>query len=181
MRVVAVIGMIVMLFTACKTAENFSEEEILRSRELIESSEYDIELQFARPMPSNELNQIYSSNLLPVESRNYRISLAGSGNHIKRMGDSVSVSLSYFGTRHNSVSLSETDGGIRFKGIPKNYQLRYDEKRKRSIISFDIKNRTESHQLTVIVTPNNYVQVNMYSSHRNNISYTGHIKPSKGE
>jgi len=174
MRSTKFLVILLLLLTACSSADKVVKtEEALATKAFVENSDYEVQLQWARPLATSELSQLAAANLLPMDSRSGQINLRGTQNFIRKYGDSLSVYLPYFGTRQVTINPADTNGAIEFDGIPEDYRVSYNEKRQRSVINFSMDDGTETYNVAITVYSNKRVQVNVNSSFRNSIFYTG--------
>jgi hypothetical protein len=75
--------------------------------------------------------------------------------------------------------MADTNGAIQFDGVPEDYRITYNEKRQRSVINFSMDDGTENYNVAITVWANKRVQVNVNSSFRNSIMYTGNMTERK--
>ena len=61
-------------------------------------------------------------------------------------------------------------------GEPDKYEASYNEKKELTQIYFRMKERTEQYDVNIRVFNNGNANVNVNSTHRNSISYTGKLK-----
>ncbi len=171
-----------ILLTACSSAEKaVTTEQAMQTRAFVENQDFEVQLQWARPMASNEMAQLAANNLLPIDSRAGQINIRGTQNFIRKYGDSLSVYLPYFGTRQMTVNMADNNGAIQFDGLPENYKVSYNEKRQKSVINFSMDDGTETYNVAISIFANKRTQVNVNSSFRNSIFYTGQVKALKRE
>ncbi len=177
MKILIQLTVVLLLFASCKTGDSVAKAEAAKqTKALVENSDYEITLDWARPLQSAEMVSLGNSNLLPFESRSGRINIVGSSSHVTKKGDSVSVYLPYFGTRQMAPKfINNNDVAIQFDGIPKDYKLTYNEKKGISEVNFKIKEGSEKYNVYLAITPAKRATVRVYSSQRTMISYTGLI------
>lgn len=157
---------------SCKGLDQNTAVNAQKVSDLIESGNYLITLDFANPLGSNELRSL---GLLPPGSTGSNIDITGNVNHIEFKDDSLGVQLPFYGTRHSGVTIISNGGGIVFEGQPKNYKTSFNEKKQRTRISFEMKERSERYDVTIEVYPRSTAYVNINSSQRSSISYEGTI------
>jgi hypothetical protein len=170
--------LITIFSVACQSSKTalYSPEEVAVATKNLEEGNYTIELEWARPLNTAEMSRLYSSNMLPAISQSGQINILDSANFIKKTGDSLKLYLPYFGTRQISVNPADSNSAIRFEGVPENYQVTFNERKQFHTVTFKIRNKTEAHNVAIQIYPDQKVQVNLNSSHRTGISYTGKIK-----
>jgi hypothetical protein len=171
-------GLVLLLLVSCKSYENkdVSGAMTQNTTNLLASRNFEIILDWANPLMSNDIDAL---GLLPLGSSSGRIDLAGNSNYMLFKGDSLEVSLPYYGTRYSGATTVNNHGGIEFKGEPMNYRTSYDEKKHRTRISFDMKEDTESYDVSIEIYPSKRSYVNINSSQRSSISYDGTVKALK--
>eukprot|EP00746_Dinoflagellata_sp_MGD_P105105 gnl/MRDRNA2_/MRDRNA2_43698_c0_seq1.p1 gnl/MRDRNA2_/MRDRNA2_43698_c0~~gnl/MRDRNA2_/MRDRNA2_43698_c0_seq1.p1 ORF type:complete len:182 (-),score=2.21 gnl/MRDRNA2_/MRDRNA2_43698_c0_seq1:70-615(-) len=173
--IVLVISLLVLV--GCKSTDPaITEAEAQRTKTLIDSKNYELDMSWATPLASNAMNQISNANLLPADSRTGRINLMGSSSYIRVKGDSLEVYLPYFGTHQIGHRPGDTNSAIQFVGEPDKYEASYNEKKELTQIYFRMKERTEQYDVNIRVFNNGNANVNVNSTHRNSISYTGKLK-----
>ncbi|KAA3620530.1 MAG: DUF4251 domain-containing protein [Flavobacterium sp.] len=172
-----VLAMSLLVLAGCKSTDPaIAEAEAQHTKALIDSKHYEIDMTWATPMASNAMNQISNSNLLPADSRTGRINLMGSSSYIRVKGDSLEVYLPYYGTHQLGHRPGETNNAIQFVGEPDKYEVVYNEKKQLTQIYFRMKERTEQYDVNIRVFDNGSTNVNVNSTHRNSIGYTGNLK-----
>ncbi len=173
MKTIMSIGLgLLLLLVSCKGLDSNTVASAQKMTALIESGRYEITLDFANPMASNELNTL---GLLTPGNTGSMIDIKGNVNYMKFKGDSLDVQLSYYGTRHSGVTNISNGGGIVFEGQPENYKTSFNEKKRRTTISFDMKEDAESFDVIIDVYPSSKAYVSINSSQRSSISYDGSI------
>ena len=125
------------------------------------------------PMANNALNQIAARQ----GGNASRINLIGNPNYLKVKGDSVLAFLPYFGQRQRGGGYNNDGGGIKFEGIPKNYEVTKNNENQRQDIRFDINENSENFSVLVSIFPNLNTTINVNSTQRSPISYDGKAKP----
>ena len=118
--------------------------------------QFTIENEWAQPLRGNQINLIDTPNFLTVEN------------------DTVSAALPFYGVRQTGTTLNS--GGIEFEGIPKNYQMIYNQKKKSSTIKFDISEKGENYQVTIILYDSKNSSISVNSSQRDIMRYQGTVE-----
>ena len=182
MKKLITLAVLLIIIIGCKSADSAGKvAQALETKNLVENTDFEIGFTWANPLFTNEIAQISNSNLLPLESRSGRINLLGTANYIKKRGDSLEIYLPYYGTRQIGVQMGSNNGAIEFTGIPTDYNLEYNEKKRHSEISFKMKEDTERYRVYVTIDANKNVQVNLNSTQRTSIKYTGKVSALKEE
>lgn len=165
--------------TTSKTKTSKVKEDQLKS--LLADKNFIITSDMALPMMTNSMNSLSNSGLLPPGSAANQISLIGNSNYLKVVGDSVSANLPYFGERQMGGGYNGNKTGIEFSGIPEKWELKQNEKTQRYDLSFKINNSTESFRVSVTLFPNLTTTININSSQRFPIRYSGSVAPISEE
>ena len=111
--------------------------------------------------------------------RGSQINLIGNPNYLTVHKDTVSAELPFFGVRQTGNALQ--GGGIEFDGIPKNYQMIYNQKKNSSIIKFDITEKGESYRVTITLYDNQNSSITVNSSQRDLMRYEGRVEALPNE
>ncbi|WP_109300933.1 DUF4251 domain-containing protein [Aquimarina sp. AU474] len=144
---------------------------------LVKEKAFQIDLNWAYPLATGTLNRIANSGLLPPGSTASSISLIGNSNYFKMHGDSITMDLPYYGERQLAGDYDTSKNGIKFKGVPENFEIQKNEKKQSYEMSFFIKNDRESSRVIITLFPNHIANININSSHRTPIRYKGDMKP----
>ncbi|WP_350288461.1 DUF4251 domain-containing protein [uncultured Croceitalea sp.] len=166
------------LFLSCKSSSSvaYSESEISELHKLIEGKKIEIESNWAYPMPSTALNSLSNAGLFPLGNNANQISLMGNANYLKIEGDSIKAQLPYYGERQISSNYGSTNTGISLDGLVEDLTMVFNEKRNRYELRFQASENTETYQVAINIFPNKQAQMNINSTHRDNIAYRGDVK-----
>ena len=145
--------------------------------DLVENGSYEIISAWAFPLMTQGLSSIANSGLLMPGSNAGRIDLIGNSNYLKVIGDSVSVSLPYFGERQMGGGYNSSGQGIEFNGIPQKYNATWNAKKERYEIEMTLKQKTETFQFNITIFPSLTTDINVSSTHRLSIRYSGEGHP----
>ncbi len=96
-------------------------------------------------------------------------------NQIEVKNDITKAVMQYFGVV--TISRFSSDGGVEFDSEIEDYNLKYIDKKQKIIISYTAKNKAEKYDVTITVFKNGSAFVDLYSTHKNNISYQGSVGP----
>ena len=108
------------------------------------------------------------------------ISLAtNTGRFIVKNGE-VDIDLPFFGVVRGSGGYN-SNPGITYNGVPDKYNVEYIDKKRRSKIKFSVRSGTEHHDITLTVGYSGQTSVNVISSARNSINYSGYLRPLNAE
>ena len=172
------IFLLLILFSGCGASNKvvYSPEELTAFRSLVAGKSFDVQSDWAFPLMTQGLSQLADTGLFMPGSNASRIDLIGNPNHLKVLGDSIAVNLPFFGERRMGGGYGNQDNGIRFEGIPERYTETWEEKKGRSHIAITFKQNTETLQLDLWLFPGGNAQINVNSTHRTSIRYSGHLK-----
>ncbi len=147
---------------------------------LVEENKFEIISDWASPLATASLNAIANSGLLAQGSSINRISLIGSSNYFKVIGDSISLHLPYFGEqRLGGVEYNNSYTGIKYDGIPDASDWKSNDKKETKTIQFNFRNRTESFRAYIVLFKNGKSNITINSSHRTQIRYNGTVSKLK--
>ncbi len=158
--------------TSSKTVVPTAESRALDK--MVEARAFTIESDWAQPMLTNSMSSIANSGLLPPGSNAGQISLIGNNNYFKMEGDTVAAYLPYYGERHAGGGYN-ANTAIEFKGIPKDLKIIKNDKSQSYQMSFDIREDTETYNVTVVLLPNLRSRIKVSSTQRLFISYEGRV------
>ena len=163
-----------LVLFSCGTSKTATAEELKELDQLVENRQFKFDLQFARPLVTNTLNQLDNAGLFRPGDNASRINLGGFSSRFEFKRDSVIADLPYFGERQMGGGYN-TDGGINFKGIAKDLEVTKKDNQYR--IKFNIKGEgVETYRVTVTLFPGLSGTINVNSAQRFPIRYDGKIK-----
>ena len=178
-NVLLIAVVLALLSMACankKTAT--SPEQLAKLQEMVDSNAFRLDAQWANPLATQGVNAIAVSGLLPLgRSTPNRIDIFGTPSYIEFKNDSVFAILPYYGERQFMRKYPPTDAGIRFKGVPRDLEIAFDEKKRQYNFNFDIKSDTgEGFTVNGILFGNMNTTFYINSTDRLSIAYSGSIK-----
>lgn len=168
-------GILMSCGSSSKTMGSKAESQQLD--ELVFKKSFEIKSDRAMPMATSSLNSISNAGLLPPGSSASQISLIGNPNYLKVMGDSVAVYLPYFGERQMGGGYDNDGPGIQFEGVPEDMEIKKDDEKQRYNIRFKMTDDAETFNVNMTLFPNLNSMINVNSSHRLPISYSGQVSP----
>lgn len=180
-------GPILLVFSAllmlgCRSAAIQTDSSTIDYlHNLVADKSYEINSYWAFPLMTQGLISVANAGLFMPGSNAGRIDLIGNPNYLKVMGDSVSVSLPYFGERRMGGGYGNNDVGIKFDGIPQDYKAQWVEQKNRYLIEIQFRQKTETFQLYITLFPSLKGDINVNSTHRTSISYSGEAVPISSE
>lgn len=172
---IVIVGCIVV---SCSGSSKISDGKD-KSKELdklISNRSFEIISDRAMPMATASMNSISNAGLLPPGSSAGQISLIGNANYVKVINDSVAVYLPYFGERQMGGGYDRDGAGIEFNGIPEEMNIVKDSVKQRYDIRLKIKDDSEVFTIAVTLFPNLSSMINVNSSQRFPIRYSGSVR-----
>lgn len=143
----------------------------------INENGFEILIKTAYPLNTAALNSVSNGILLQTGNSANRIDLSGRNDFIKRKGNQVMADLSYYGERQLTAGYLEDDGGINFKDTAVDYVQEVDSEKGVLRIRFTARDqRNEIYPVQLAIDESMNTDVNITSSHRTNIRYTGTLK-----
>ncbi len=158
-----------------------TDAEIEALNKVVSTNSFEILASFARPLATGSVNSLANAGLIPPGSTPSRIDVSGSASYLRVIGDRVEANLPYFGERQISAAYNSNNTGIKFDGIPKDFELVPNAKTKGYTIRFTIDGGTETYQVIAQLTPSLLSSLNINSSHRTAIAYEGRIREYASE
>lgn len=167
-----------MFIIGCGSHSNAtkSESSVKEIQAIIEGSGLEIISDFAYPQNTAAMNKVAAVGLVPPGSNPGQISLIGNSNHFKIFNDSIQVYLPYFGERQMTSGYGQNDTSIQYSGIPDDFSMEWNEKKKRYDLQLSFTRKTENFQVNAQLFPNLKSSMTITSSFRFPIRYTGEIK-----
>lgn len=177
-RALCVLLCIGILSVGCGSTSSLEADsnKIQLLNKTVEEAQYEITSNWAFPLMTQGLNSVANAGLFMPGSNASRIDLIGNTNYLRVIGDSVSVSLPYFGERRMGGGYVNNDNGITYDGIPDRYEVQWDEKKNRYHIEIQVKQKTETLQFNITLFPSLKADINVNSTHRTSIGYSGDIR-----
>ncbi|MBT8180866.1 MAG: DUF4251 domain-containing protein [Eudoraea sp.] len=137
----------------------------------------------------DQKNRAYNAMQELIDSGNYLfdpnyispgITLATIPNRFIVKDGEVDIDLPFYGTGRGAGGYN-TNPYINYKGVPDKYNVKYIDKKRRSIIKIGVRSGSERHDITLTVGYGGQTTVKVISSARSSINYIGHLKPIKEE
>lgn len=143
---------------------------------LLSTDNFEIRSNWAMPLATMSMNSLANAGLLPPGSSAGQINLIGNSNHVKVIGDSLSVYLPYFGERQMRGGYNSDGAGIDFEGIPERMKITKNDEKQRYDILLNLKDDSENFTLNITLFPNFNSSINVTSSQRFPIRYSGSVQ-----
>lgn len=113
-----------------------------------------------------------------TSSRGRRINLMSNPTYIKIDNNSADAYLPFFGTGYGGSAYGG-DGAIKFKDPLENYEVSLNDKKQKITIKFNSKGENDTYNVIITVFPSGSTSVNISSSNRSNMAYSGKISTLK--
>jgi len=110
-------------------------------------------------------------------TRGRRINIASGSNSLAVVQDSTKAAMQFFG-EVNSIRFNE-NGGVVFDNIMKDYQVKFNDKKKNILVSYTVKNKSENYNVSMTITRSGSTYVDIYSNVKRNVTYDGVISAIK--
>ena len=172
---------IIWLLGSCSGTKNVvSEEAKLELKKQADSRSIRVKAEWAIPLTTNAMANVFTSGLLPPGSNVSRINLIGTPNSFEIRGDSIYADLPYYGERQ--ITADYPGGkGISFRGLIEEYKTGFEKRDNSQRITFDTEDRAERYDVTVKLFPGQRAIIIFYSTQRNPIRYEGIIENPQSE
>lgn len=167
-----------IIFSSCSSSKNvpLTPEQKIKLDQLVEDKNFEINSNWAYPLPSTALNSVANSGLLAPGNTANRINLIGNTNFLIIKGDSIKAQLPYYGERRIVTNYNSNNVGIALNGLLKEWKAEFHEQKKLYSLRFQANQGTENYDIRITIFPNKKTDINVNSTHRNNISYSGTVK-----
>ncbi|WP_142786154.1 DUF4251 domain-containing protein [Changchengzhania lutea] len=143
---------------------------------MVSNKRFKIVSTSAQPQVTNAMQQLGNTGIFGPGNTAGNISLIGNANFLTMTKDSVMAYLPYYGERQFGGGYSNKTG-IEFAGIPKGLQITKGQKSDYAIsFKIDDKNsRSENYQIYIKLFPNLTSTIDINSTQRFNIRYSGTV------
>lgn len=178
LRILLMISFCIGSLSSCGSASKISRTKVDTQKldALVSSDRFEIRSDWAMPLATNSMNSLANAGLFPPGSSAGQINLIGNANYVRVMGDSLSVYLPYFGERQMGGGYNSDGAGIAFEGIPDTMEITKNEEKQQYDILLKMKHNLENFILTITLFPNLNSAINVSSSQRFPIRYSGSVQ-----
>lgn len=187
MKVLAYLAVLLMIFS-CGGTKNYTDEENRaydNLQNLVNSKRFEIISNRARPMATLALQQLANANMLGPGNTAGSIDITSNANFLKMKGDSVSAFFPFYGEQNfGGGSYGGSHLGIEFDAVPENYDVTFDDEKHRANIRFKAKDKYRSNEfynIYITIFPNYRSVIQVQSTSRTAIEFTGAVKPLPNE
>ncbi|MEM6515109.1 MAG: DUF4251 domain-containing protein [Bacteroidota bacterium] len=165
---------VLIIILSCGTQKpNATPEQLEKLSELVNQREFTIESDWAMPLTTNSLISLQNSGFFPPGSSASQISLVGTPNYFKVMGDSISAALPYFGEVQISAGHYGGDPGININDRIEDFTLEKNENKGTYKMKFRVNGETEGYRVFLTMFPNGRTSLRLNGNNRFTIEYTG--------
>jgi hypothetical protein len=179
MKTIAYLGILVLIFS-CGSNKTYTEQDnqaFQNLQEMVRSKHFEIISNYARPMTSTAFMKVANSNILGPGNTGNNIDITGNANNLTIKGDSIQGLFPYFGELQlGSGFPGGTHQGIEFKDLPDDYKIDIIEKKRNVTIRFNIDDQyrnNERYNVFITIFPNKRSTIQINSTNRTSIEYTG--------
>ncbi len=166
-------------FISCATKKNsVSPQELDTLHALIKSKKINIVSHRALPIMSNAMQQVLNTQILGPGNSGSSIDIMSTVNYVKIAGDSISISLPFFGELHSSTATNSNDHSISFEGKLTEFSSTYNDQKKNYKLLIHFKMKRERFKMYITIFPNHTTSISILTSHRSSIGYRGAIAKS---
>ncbi len=133
------------------------QEQYEKILELVKSEKYEFTGRKANPQQGRQIDLTTRHNFLRIN------------------GENAMAEMPYFG-RAFSGGYSSSDGGIKFDGPMENYDVQQNDKKRRIMVKFKVKETDDSYNCTLSISSMESASLSISSNKKQGISYTGIIQ-----
>jgi hypothetical protein len=163
--------LLLLILFGCMGISGYSQEK--SSKQIKEEQKLAVQQQTETLLNAKE----YVFVGLDAYPTGYRtVNLTGRQNFVKFHPELIESDMPYFGRANSNAAYASTsNGGLKFKGKPEEYQ--FDKKKKNFQISTVVKESGEAYDITLIVQFSGNATLTIICNSRSPISYNGYITP----
>ncbi|MDY2586587.1 DUF4251 domain-containing protein [Winogradskyella aquimaris] len=167
-----------ILVYSCKSQKTDAEraEALDQLEQFITDRDFKIDINAAFPFNTNATREVLNNLMRFNGNTANRINV--NGYDITFKNDSIQGYLPYYGEQQLSSGRYNTDLGIEFGGVPKDYELIRHKNKDALVMKFTInddRDTIETYKVFITFFPSETADVNIVTSHRNGISYRGRV------
>ena len=162
---------------SCTSSKDFGQESLDAAAAIEIPDNFEISCVWANPIGNSAINALGAQGAFGPDNAGGRINIAGNTNYVRKIGDSLSIYVPYYGTRTSGATkvMNGSNGAIQFEGIPYNYSVAQHQhtRKNRTLIAFEITDDNGRHDFLITVYKSNKVTIDVNATHRSIISYEG--------
>ncbi len=106
-----------------------------------------------------------------------KLNIASGSNSIVIVQDSTKAAMQFFG-QVNSIRFNENKG-VEFNNVMKDYKVEFNDKKKKILVSYSVKNKSENYTISMVITKSGFAFVDVYSNVKRHVTYDGNISAIK--
>ncbi|WP_010516828.1 DUF4251 domain-containing protein [Croceivirga radicis] len=142
----------------------------------LENAHFKFEAKEIQPLTTTALTAVTNSGLIPPGSSPSRIVINGGSNFLIVKNDTLTVDLPYYGERQFGGAYNAETAGIKVEKALSTINLEYVPKKNTFVFSFKANGVDgEGFDFRGTVFTNGNANLQVYSSYRNTIAYSGKI------
>lgn len=176
------------IILSCGGTKTYTEQEqqqYAQLKTLVASKQLQIHSNFARPLATTAFTQVANSGILGPGNSATNIDIAGNSNLLKIEGDSITGYFPFFSEQQfGNTYPNATNHGIDFKGVPVDYKVTENDAKQSVTINFKINDQhrtNERYNVFITVFPNKRSTIQINSTNRTSIEYSGSWQALKAE
>lgn len=175
MKYVVLLLITSFLINCASTQKEITENQKIKLEKIVNEKSFSIASNMVYPRVTSAMMSLQNAGLFPVNSTASMIDISSNDNYLIFKNDSVKAYLPYFGERQMGAAYGSNNSQIEFDGVPRDYTLTKTKKGNYRM-KFKIKDKntnTESYNVNVLIYPNLSTRINILSTHRFSIEYSG--------
>lgn len=180
MKTIAFILGFAIIIMGCSGTKTYTEQEqqqYSQLKALVQSKQLKIHSNFARPMATTAFMQVANTGILGPGNSAANIDITSNSNLLKIENDSITGYFPFFGEQRFAGSYPNSNNqGIEFKGILKDYKVTENDAKHSVTINFKMNDQhraNEQYNVFVTVFPNKRSSIQINSTNRTSIEYSG--------
>ena len=167
----------IILLSCGAQKESISSAEMAKLEEMVNSKSFHLDARWANPLATRSMNAIATSGLLPPGSSPNRIDIVGTASYLEMRNDSVFAVLPYYGERQFGSVYNAQETGVKFEGVPEDFEMTFNEKKQHFEFAFDVVNEHgEGFNINGTLFPNLTTRFYVNSNERLTIGYSGNVE-----
>ncbi|MEO6347483.1 MAG: DUF4251 domain-containing protein [Aquaticitalea sp.] len=177
-----------VLITNCSGTKQFTEQEnqaFASLKSLVASKKFKIESYKASALASAAFTQVVNSGLLGPGNNASWIDITSNSNYLTIKGDTISAFLPFYGEQHLGGSYPGSNHeGIEFNNAAEDYKVTENDAKHTVMVQFTIDDRyrnIEHYNVFITLFPNNHSDIQVLSSSRSSMEFTGNVEVLKEE
>lgn len=181
MKNLLVYSALCVMILSCGSPKEFTAQEdqaYENLKDLVVSKSLEIISNSASPFASAAFSRVANSNILGPGNNANNIDLTTNANKLTIKGDSISGYLPFFGEQNFGGGYNGNKTSIEFDDVPEGYKVIQDDAKHAVEIRFRIDDKysnSEHYDMRITLYPNLRSTINVQSTTRSSIEYTGRV------